>query len=123
VAATEPTYWLARARVVAWAGIGAPERFFAMLESLGAAVVERRAYRDHQRLGEADAEQLLALAQRHAAILVTTAKDAARLRGESGGLAHLAATSRVLAIEASLAPADAERLMSLVDTALRAGSK
>src|SRR5690606_3921711 len=56
------TAWLKGARVVAWAGIGAPRRFFDMLRGLGAEVVESVSFGDHQRLGEADALRLLALA-------------------------------------------------------------
>ena len=76
--------------VVAWAGIGAPERFFAMLQALGAEVLETVAFRDHQWLSEADAGRLLQLAHRHSATLVTTEKDMARLTGSSGVLAELA---------------------------------
>ena len=43
--------WLQGTRVVAWAGIGAPQRFFSMLEALGAELAEAVAFRDHQRLG------------------------------------------------------------------------
>jgi tetraacyldisaccharide 4'-kinase len=115
----ESTDWLKGTRIVAWAGIGAPERFFAMLVTLGADVAEKRAFRDHQWLSEADAGQLLELAQARTAALVTTAKDMARLEGEAGLLARLGAASRVLHVKPSLAEPDAERLMSLVDTVLR----
>ena len=120
LAPAESADWLKGTRVVAWAGIGAPERFFAMLRALGADVVETLAFRDHQWLGEDDARRLLELAQRHAATLVTTAKDMARLTGASGACAELAAASRVLHVKQVFAEPDAERLMSLVDTALKA---
>jgi len=111
--------WLKGLRVVAWAGIGAPERFFGMLEALGAEVAERVPFRDHQRLGERDARHLLELARRHSATLVTTEKDMARLAGSSGPLAELAAASRMLPVKLSLAEADAERLSTLIDAALK----
>lgn len=120
VVPAESTDWLKGTRIVAWAGIGAPGRFFAMLRSLGADVAETRAFRDHHWLSEADAGRLLELAQRHSATLVTTAKDMARLSGATGLAARLAAASRVLHVKQLLAGPDAERLMSLVDTALRA---
>jgi tetraacyldisaccharide 4'-kinase len=111
--------WLRGQRTVAWAGIGAPQRFFSMLRSLGAEVMETIAFGDHQRLTEADAQRLLALARQHGAILVSTAKDMARLEGATGALAELAASTRVVPIRLQFAEADAERLGTLITGALR----
>jgi tetraacyldisaccharide 4'-kinase len=122
-AATVPageTGWLQGASVVGWAGIGAPGRFFSMLEALGARVAERVPFRDHQRLAEADARRLLDLAARHRARLVTTEKDMARLTGSGGLLAELAAASQALPVKLSLAAPDQERLATLIDAALKA---
>ncbi len=116
----EEADWLKGARVVAWAGIAAPQRFFAMLRSLGADVADAVAFRDHHWLSDGDARRLLDLAERHGAKLVTTAKDMARLSGADGLPARLAAASRVLEVELRLPEPDAERLMSLIDTALAA---
>jgi tetraacyldisaccharide 4'-kinase len=120
VAPAESADWLKGARVVAWAGIGAPERFFAMLRDLGADVAETHAFRDHQWVGEGDAKGLLELAERHSAALVTTEKDMARLAGSTGLAARLAAACRVFRIKLSLPETDAERLTSLIDAALAA---
>jgi tetraacyldisaccharide 4'-kinase len=120
VVAAEATDWLKAARVVAWAGIGAPQRFFATLRSLGADVVEAVTFRDHQSLGEDDARRLIELARRHSATLVTTGKDMARLAGAEGLCRQLAQSTRVLPVRLALADADAERLMSLVASALKA---
>jgi tetraacyldisaccharide 4'-kinase len=113
------TGWLEAQRVVAFAGIGAPERFFAMLERLGAELVERIAFRDHERLGQSDAAWLLGLARRHQAALVSTEKDLARLEGADGALGELAVSTRALPVRLSFAEADAERLGALVDSALK----
>ena len=78
----EDAGWLKGLRVIAWAGIGSPQRFFATLTHLGAEVVEAVAFRDHQSVQEADAERLLAQAEWHDATLVTTEKDHARMRGD-----------------------------------------
>lgn len=118
VAPAADSGWLKGARVVAWAGIAAPQRFFAMLRSLGAEVAEAVAFRDHQWVKEADALRLLELAGQHRATLVTTGKDMARLSGATGPPARLATASRVLEIALSLPEPDADRLMSLIDTAL-----
>jgi tetraacyldisaccharide 4'-kinase len=121
VTAAGDTGWLKSARVVAWAGIGAPQRFFDTVRGLGADLAEAVAFRDHQHLAEGDAANLLELAKRHAAALVTTEKDLARLTGASAGsaCARLAEASRALAIKLEMATPEAERLMSLVDAALR----
>ena len=115
----EATDWLTGARVVAWAGIGAPQRFFATLQALGADVVEAVTFRDHQQLSEDDARRLLDLARRHSATLVTTQKDMTRLAGAHGPCGELRGTARVLPVRLTFAIADAERLMSLVATVLQ----
>ena len=66
-------------KVVAFAGIARPEKFFATLDSLGAAVVDRRAFADHNRYSERDIAALQACARARNAALVTTEKDFVRL--------------------------------------------
>ncbi|QGM99686.1 tetraacyldisaccharide 4'-kinase [Methylocystis parvus] len=68
-------------RVVAFAGIGRPEKFFQTLRNIGAEVIETRAFPDHHRFGDADIADLKRLRSRCGARLVTTSKDAMRLRG------------------------------------------
>lgn len=79
--APEPTAaaGLAGARVVAFAGIGRPEKFFGALAGIGAEVAATRAFPDHHRFSRRDLAALQALAAAHDARLVTTEKDAARL--------------------------------------------
>ena len=96
--------WLKGQRVVAWAGIGAPQRFFAMLRRLGAEVAAAVAFRDHEVPGTAAARRLLALAEAQGALLVSTEKDLARLEGAAGILADLAAATRPLADRAASSP-------------------
>jgi tetraacyldisaccharide 4'-kinase len=115
------TAWLQGRRMIAWAGIGAPQRFFIMLRKLGAELVDTVSFGDHQRLSEADARRLLALAQHHGATLVSTAKDMARLKGASGALANLSAATRMLPIRLQFAAQDAERLAELIAGAVAAG--
>jgi tetraacyldisaccharide 4'-kinase len=67
-------------RVVAFAGIGRPEKLFATLRRLGADLVAERAFPDHHRFSDGEIAALHAAAERERALLVTTAKDAARLR-------------------------------------------
>ncbi|KAF2989785.1 tetraacyldisaccharide 4'-kinase [Methylocystis sp. MJC1] len=66
-------------RVIGFAGIGRPEKFFRSLAETGAEVVAARSFPDHHRFDEFDLAELMALARRHDATLVTTEKDAVRL--------------------------------------------
>jgi tetraacyldisaccharide 4'-kinase len=70
--------WRGR-RVVAFAGIGRPEKFFRTLSGLGAEIVTTRAFADHHRYRTGEIDALLASAARHGATPITTAKDHVRL--------------------------------------------
>jgi tetraacyldisaccharide 4'-kinase len=70
-------------RVLAFAGIGDPTRFFNTLRASGIEVAAERAFADHHPYSQAEIESLLAEAKRDGLTLVTTEKDLARLRGAS----------------------------------------
>jgi tetraacyldisaccharide 4'-kinase len=84
-------------RVLAFAGIGDPEKFFATLADAGIAVAATRAFADHHRFSRAQARALCEHADREGLVLVTTEKDAARLQGDDA-VAELAAHSHALAV-------------------------
>lgn len=69
----------AGACVLAFAGIGRPEKFFATLRALGAELVATRPFPDHHRYRVTEIDQLLRAAERSQARLVTTAKDIVRV--------------------------------------------
>jgi tetraacyldisaccharide 4'-kinase len=66
-------------RVVAFAGIGRPEKFFRTLRGLGADLVDAVPFDDHHPYTPEDLDRLKSLARREDAKLVTTEKDHVRL--------------------------------------------
>lgn len=70
---------LAGRKVVAFAGIGRPGKFFSSLRALGAQVVATHPFADHYPYAPADIQPILDEAFQLGATPVTTAKDAVRL--------------------------------------------
>jgi len=73
---------LAGRRVLAFAGIGDPQKFFATLTEAGVAIAATRSFADHHRFTGREAAALCEEAERDGLALVTTEKDLARLSGE-----------------------------------------
>ncbi len=94
------------AKVLAFAGIGDPEKFFATLAAAGIDAPVRRAFPDHHRYSAKDTVALLREAERNRLQLLTTEKDLARLQGDSTAAA-LAQKARALPVTLTVTDADA----------------
>jgi tetraacyldisaccharide 4'-kinase len=75
--------------ILAFAGIGHPEKFFATLTDAHAPVARTFGFPDHHFYSEIDAERLLSIADAEKLRLVTTEKDLVRLTGTNGARARL----------------------------------
>ena len=73
-------------RVLAFAGIGDPGRFFRTLRGAGIDLVTERVFADHHPFSPGEIEALVAEARANGLTLVTTEKDLVRLRGGEGGM-------------------------------------
>ncbi|MCP2670848.1 tetraacyldisaccharide 4'-kinase [Maricaulaceae bacterium EIL42A08] len=67
--------------VLAFAGIGRPQKFFDALKASGAKLADAISFPDHHTFSRADIERLRDLAEDHGATLITTEKDWVRLPG------------------------------------------
>jgi len=87
-------------RVLAFAGIADPDKFFATLAAAGIEAPIRHAFPDHHRYTPAEATFLAAAADRHGLVPLTTEKDFVRLPG------RLATRARVLPVTVAVDEAD-----------------
>jgi len=94
--------------VLAFAGIGDPDKFFATLSDAGIDVRVRQAFPDHHPYRRDEAAGLIARAGRDKLTLVTTDKDRVRLEG-ADDLRALAAVSRAVPVTLAVREADAFR--------------
>ena len=99
-------------RLIGFAGIGRPQRFFTTLKQTGAELVRELSFADHHSYSEADLSRLYQEALHAGAELVTTHKDWVRLPPEW--------RARILALPVSfrLSRADKAKLVTLLSTAL-----
>ena len=105
-------------RVLAFAGIGDPDKFFRTLRGCGIEVVAERAFPDHHPFSENEIAALIAEAGRDSLMLVTTEKDLVRLRRDRGE------ASAIVAFPVTLEFDDAAQFRKLVaDRLFRAREK
>lgn len=85
--------------VLAYTGIGDPQKFYDTLETVGCHLSQTQSFGDHHKFSEADAQSLLATAEAEQLRLVTTEKDFVRLSHETGPLAELKQRTHVLPVK------------------------
>jgi tetraacyldisaccharide 4'-kinase len=99
---------MAGQRVLAFAGIGRPPKFFATLEQAGVVLAHTAAFADHHVYRASELAGLRALAAAQRAALVTTTKDYARVA--------LADRAGVIAARISLQWDDPDAIESLLNS-------
>jgi tetraacyldisaccharide 4'-kinase len=92
--------------VLAFAGIGDPEKFFATLREAAVEVRAAVAFPDHHRYRREEARDLIERAGREGLVAVTTEKDGARLAGQDD-VAALADAVRTLLVTLKVVEDDA----------------
>jgi tetraacyldisaccharide 4'-kinase len=107
---------LAGRRVLAFAGIGDPDKFLATLRAAGITVAHAQGFADHHAFTTSEAAALIARADAGGLTLATTEKDRARMTGNAA-LAALAARSEVLPV--TLAFDDAEAIGALLERLMK----
>ena len=102
-------------KVLAFAGIADPAKFFATLTAAGIQIASQASFPDHHRFTAADALDLVGKAHADNLMLLTTEKDLVRLTGEPE-LAELAAHASALPVR--LVIDDQDRLRQMILTAV-----
>lgn len=104
--------------IIAFAGIGRPEKLAEGLTARGARVRKLMSFPDHHRYTPRDAQALLAHAEQGHVRLVTTAKDRARMIGEiDSAISALAARVEIEAVHLQLD--DSQAIAALIATRLK----
>ena len=99
-------------KVLAFAGIGDADKFFATVTAAGTTIARRRAFADHHRYTAEEAAWLIMQAEHDGLTLLTTEKDRARMTGEPM-LAALAQHAHVLPVTLAVDEVDALRRLVL----------
>lgn len=109
---------LSERRVLAFAGIADPGKFYRTVEGLAADIALHRSFPDHHYFSEDEIADLIADAERQGLLPVTTAKDAVRLAGGHGAADELLGRLRV--VEVDMAFDDPQAPANIIDLAMTA---
>ena len=115
LSASAETEWLGEKPILAYAGIGRPEKLFQSLEKAGGKVIRRIPFPDHHNFNKKDADRLTELALKDDLQLVTTEKDHVRIDETSGHqLKALKRMSRPFPVEFKFEETDEKALIELI---------
>lgn len=106
-----------RRPVLAYAGIGRPQKFFDTLKETRVEVAQTRTFPDHHVYAPRDARELLSAAAAADLRLVTTEKDLVRLKGATGQVGEL--RDRSEAFQVALQFDNATAVAELIDETLK----
>ncbi len=108
----EQAEWLRGKKVIAFTGIGRPDKFYQTLKDCGATVLDSVDFSDHHNFTHDEAAKLLEKAsQTDGTYLVTTQKDAVRLVGGKGALQWLRYEAEVVGVTLKFGEADTLKKM------------
>lgn len=108
-----PGHGLNQRRVLAFAGIGDPQRFFRTVARAGALVEETRIFPDHHPYSDEAITEMATEAKRRGLDLVTTQKDAVRL--EAGSLKARQFRRSVKTLKIDVAFEEPDRARNLIE--------
>ena len=106
-------------RILAFSGIGRPEKFYETLRGLGSDIVETQDFPDHHVFTEREASRLLIRARELDARPVTTEKDAIRLANAPAGSARAKLAESLQTVPIRAVIADFAQLEALITEMLR----
>lgn len=115
LSASAETEWLGEKPILAYAGIGRPEKLFHSLEEAGGKVIRRIPFPDHHNFNKKDADRLTELALKDDLQLITTEKDHLRIDEKSSHqLKALKRMSRPFPVEFKFEETDEKALIELI---------
>lgn len=118
IAPDDDVTWLRSARIIAFAGIGRPDKFFQTVSRIAPDLIGTMTYPDHHKFTASDARDLMARAFAEDAVLLTTEKDWMRLPNDNPVLNELKENARILPIKLEFDGSDENQLGKLIDIAL-----
>ncbi|MBP2547854.1 tetraacyldisaccharide 4'-kinase [Neorhizobium galegae] len=90
---------IAGKRVLAFAGIADPQKFYRTVVSIGGEIAVERSFPDHHAFTDEELADLLREAEEKNLVIVTTSKDAVRLAGRPGAAKTLLDRLRVVEVD------------------------